>query len=137
LRSKLKKDKFLSSHPSIQSALSNTFASDTAPALGAIASKLESRLLSSKTLSKEVNMVILSLLSVLKPSGDEGEDDDDDDDRFHEPQILVDPPAVAIEASEDNASDSDENSSGSTDSATGSGSSQHGTSALFPRYSVF
>ena len=148
LRSKLKKDKFLSSHPSIQSELSNTFVSDAAPGLGVIASKLESRLLSSKTLSKEVNMVILSLHSALKPSGDEGgeeEEDDDDDEssnRFHESQILADPPAAAIQrgaidASEDSASDPDDDSSGSTDSARGSGSSQHGKSALFPRYSVF
>jgi hypothetical protein len=129
LKSKLKKDKLLSSHPSIQSALSNIFASDVAPAVGVIASKLESRLLSSKTLSKEVNTVILSLYSALKSSRDEGEGDDDESSRFHEPQIL-DPPAaanqrVAIEASEDNSSDSDDNSSGSTDSTRGSGSSQH------------
>ena len=93
-------------------------------------------------------MVILSLHSALKPSGDEGgeeEEDDDDDEssnRFHESQILADPPAAAIqrgaiEASEDSASDSYDDSSGSTDSARGSGSSQHGKSALFPRYSVF
>jgi hypothetical protein len=132
----------LSSHPSIQSALSNIFASDVAPAVGVIASKLESRLLSSKTLSKEVNTVILSLYSALKSSRDEGEGDDDESSRFHEPQIL-DPPAaanqrVAIEASEDNSSDSDDNSSGSTDSTRGSGSSQHGTSPLLSScHSVF
>jgi hypothetical protein len=76
-------------------------------------------------------MVILSLLSALKPSGDKGETDDGEGDdesssRFHEPQIVArGPPAAAnqrgaIETSEDNSSDSGDDQSGSTDSASGS-----------------
>jgi hypothetical protein len=126
----------LSSHPPMQSAVSNTFASDVAPTPGGIAAKLESRLLSSKTLSKEVNIVILSLHSALKLGGDEGGDDSDESGRFNEPQI-VNPFAAAnqrgaIEASEDNYSDSGDDSSGSTDSARGSGSLQHGMPSLLP-----
>jgi len=108
----------LSSCPSIQSAVSKTFASDTAPVPGVITAKLESRLLSSKTLSKEVNTVILSLYTTLKPSGDKGESDDESSSRSHEPQI-VHPPSVtnqqsAAEASEDDFSDSGDDSSGSS-----------------------
>jgi len=133
LKNKLKKDKHLSSHPPIQSAVSKTFASDTAPAPGGIAAKLECRLLSSKTLSKEVNMVILSLYSALKPSGDKGESDDGSSIRPHEP-LIVDSPAAtnqrsAIEASKDDSSNSGDDSSGSTDSASGSSSLQRDTSA--------
>jgi len=123
----------LSSYPSIQSAVSKTFASDTAPVPGVITAKLESRLLSSKTLSKEVNTVILSLYTTLKPSGDKGESDDESSSRSHEPQI-VHPPSVtnqqsAAEASEDDFSDSGDDSSGSTDYASGSSSLRHDTSA--------
>lgn len=117
----------------MQSAVSKTFASDTAPAPGGIAAKLESRLLSSKTLSKEVNMVILSLYSALKPSGDKGESDDGSSRRPHEPPIVDSPAAThqrsAIDASEDDSSDSGDDSSGSTDSANGSSSFQYDTSA--------
>ena len=133
LKNKLKKDKLLSSHPLIQSAVSKTFASDTAPAPVGIAAKLECRLLSSKTLSKEVNMVILSLCSALKPSEDKGESDDGSSIRLHEP-LIVDSPAAtnrwsAIEASKDDSSNSDDDSSGSTDTASSSSSLQHDTSA--------
>ncbi len=133
MKNKLKKDKLLSTYPPIQSAVSKTFASDTAPALGGMAAKLESRLLSSKTLSKEVNMVILSLNSVLKPSGDNGESDGGSSSRPHEPLIVDSPVATnkwsAIEASEDDFSDSGDDSSGSTDSASDGGSLQHDISA--------
>jgi hypothetical protein len=66
-------------------------------------------------------MVILSLYSALKPSGDNGEGDDESSGRSHEPQ-MVGPPAAAnqqgaIEASEDDSSDSGDDSSGSADSA--------------------
>lgn len=126
MKNKLKKDKLLSSYPPIQSAVSKTFASDTAPAPGVIAAKLESRLLSSKTLSKEVNLVILSLYSALKSSGDKGEGDDGSPSRPHEP-LIVDSPATtnqqsAIEASEGDSSDSGDDSSSSS-------SIQHHTSA--------
>ena len=114
----------MSSHPSIQSAVSNTFTSDAAPAPGGITAKLQNRILSSKTLSKEVNIVILSLHSALNPSGDKAEGDDELSSQSHEPQVI-DPPATAnrrgvVEASED--SDSGDESSGSTDSDT---SAQH------------
>lgn len=126
----------MSSHLPMQSAVSNTFASEVGPAPGGIAAKLESRLLSSKTLSKEVNIVILSLHSALKPSGDEEEDDDGSSSRSHELQIVKPPAAAnhrgAIEASEDNSSDSGDDSSGSTDSAKGSDSLQHGMPSLLP-----
>ena len=97
-----------------------------------MAAKLESRLLSSKTLSKEVNMVILSLHSALKPSGDKGESDGGSSSRPDE-SLLVDFSTTnqqsAIEASEDDSSDSGDESSGSTDSASGSSSLQHDTPA--------
>jgi len=118
----------------MQSAVSKTFASDTAPVPGGMASKLESRLLSSKALSKDVNTVISSLCSALKPSGDEGESDDGSSSRSHEP-LIIDSPAATyqrsaiVEASEVDSSDSGDDSSGSADSASGSGSLQHDTSA--------
>ena len=118
MKNKLKKDKFLSSYPPIQSAVSKTFVSDTAPVWGGMAAKLESRLLSSKTLSKEVNMVILSLNSVLKPSGDKEKSDDGSSSRPHEP-LIVDSPAApnkrsALEASEDHFSESGHDSNDSS-----------------------
>ncbi len=123
----------MSSYPSIQSAVSETFAYDTTPAPEGMAAKLESQLLSSKTLSKEVSMVILSLHSALKPSGDKGERDDG---RPHEPQV-VDPSAAAnqrsaIGASEDDSSDSGDDSSGSTDSESAGSFLQQDTSAPPP-----
>ena len=79
-------------------------------------------------------MVILSLYSALKPSGDKGESDDgSSSSRPHEPLIVDSPVATnqrgAIEASEDDSSDSGDDSSGSTDSASGRSSLQHDTSA--------
>jgi len=78
-------------------------------------------------------MVILSLYSALKPSGDKGESDDRSSNRPHEPPIVDSPAATnqrrAIEASEDDSSDSGDDSSGSTDYASGSSSLQYDTSA--------
>ena len=123
----------MSSHPSMQSAVSNIFAFDAAPAPGGTTAKLESRLLSSKTLSKEVNIVILSLHSALKPSEDEAEDDGESFSRSHELQIVDSSAASnqrgALEELEVNPSDSGDDSSGSSDSEMGSGSFQNGTSA--------
>jgi hypothetical protein len=77
-------------------------------------------------------MVILSLHSALKPSGDKGEGDDGSSSRPHEP-LIVDSSATTnqrgVEASEDNSSDSGDDSSGSMDSASGSSSLQHDTPA--------
>jgi hypothetical protein len=71
-------------------------------------------------------MIILSLYSALKPSGDKGESDDDESSRPHEPLIVESLAATnqrsAIEASEDDSSDSGDDSSGSS-------SLQHDTSA--------
>jgi hypothetical protein len=126
LKNKLKKDKRLSSHPPIQSAVSKTFVSDATPAPEGIVAKLESRLLSSKTLSKEVNTVILSLYSTFKPSGDEGESDDESSSRPHEP-LVVDFPAATNQRSTTEASEDDSSDSG--DDSSGSSSLQHDTPA--------
>lgn len=116
----------------MQSAVSNILAFDAAPAPGGITTKLESRLLSSKTLSKEVNIVVLSLHSALEPSE---EDDDELSSRLHEPQMVDSSTTLdqrgAIEVSEVNSSGSGDDSSGRSDSARGSDSFQHGTSSLF------
>ena len=78
-------------------------------------------------------MVILSLNNALKPSEDNGESDDGPSSRPHEP-LVVDFPAAtnqqgAIEASEDDSSNSGDDSSGSTDSARSSNSLQYDTPA--------
>ncbi|KAI0251998.1 Bud-site selection protein [Lactifluus subvellereus] len=99
LKSKLKKDKFLSSEPAVQSAISKVFAPDATPTSEGMAIKLERRLLSSKTLSREVNTVISSLNSPLKLGGDNGVDAGEDSSR---PRRLQKARATP-EASESNA----------------------------------
>jgi BUD22 len=133
LRSKLKKDKRLSSNPSIQSAISKIFASNIARTSEDVAAKLESRLLSSKLLSKEVNLVISSLYSALK----QGEDDDGDDDTSsHSNEAhLVDLAAVVnqpvtSEVSEDNSGDSEDDTSGTSDSVENDEPFQRSTPTL-------
>jgi len=123
LKSKLGKDKHLSRNPSIQAAIAKTFAYDVSRASEGMAAKMESRLLSSKSLSKEVNMAVSSLHSALNPSGDGGGDDDDDEASSDslEPQI-VDPSAVdnqpdVPEASGDDSGDSEDDTSGGSDTA--------------------
>ncbi|KAI9465505.1 hypothetical protein BJY52DRAFT_1244368 [Lactarius psammicola] len=74
LKSKLKKDKFLSNEPSIQTAISKLFPPDVTLTSKGVANKLESRLLSSRTLSEAVNGVISSLCSALKPTEGHGDD---------------------------------------------------------------
>lgn len=74
LKSKLKKDKFLSNEPSVQTAISNLFPPEIILASEGVANKLESRVLSSKTLSGVVNGVVSSLHSALKPMEDHGSD---------------------------------------------------------------
>ncbi|KAI9443204.1 Bud-site selection protein [Lactarius indigo] len=81
LKSKLKKDKFLSNEPSIQTAISNLFPPDVTLTSEGMAMKLESRLLSSKTLSGAVNGVISSLCSALRPTDDRGNDGVDESGR--------------------------------------------------------
>ncbi|KAH9065429.1 Bud-site selection protein [Lactarius vividus] len=76
LKSKLKKDKILSNEPFIQTAISKLFPPDSDVTLTSegMDIKLESRLLSSKTLSGAVNGVIMSLCSALKLTDEDGND---------------------------------------------------------------
>ena len=134
LRSKLRKEKPLSSNPSIQSAVPKIFASDVARTPEGMAANLESRLLSSKSLSKEVNMVVSSLYSALEPSGDEGDSDDDASSRSREAQIVdsstvINRP-VAPEASDDYSDDSEDDTSDSNESAGSDDPFQPSTSTL-------
>jgi len=141
LRSKLKKDKLLSSNPSIQSAVSETFPSVATPLSEGMTAKLESRLLSSKTLSKEVNRVILSLHSALKPSGDEEYGVDEASSSSHDSGIVH--PSITVnqrsspQASENNSGDSDDDASGSSDSTRSDGPSRPSTSTQHPKYVTF
>ena len=133
MQSKLKKDKHLSTNPSIQSAISEIFTSDVTRASEGVAAKLESRLLSSKSLSKKVNLVISSLHSALKPSED-GDGDDDasghsDDAHLDDSSAVVNQP-VASGAFEDNPVDSEDDTSGSSDSTGSDDPCQPSTSTL-------
>lgn len=137
LKSKLEKDKHLSRNPSMQAAISETFANDVSRASEGMAAKVESRLLSSKSLSKEVNLVVSSLHSALNPSGDEGGGDDDDDDASgssHEPRIVgssaVDNQPGVPEASGGDSDDSGSDTSGGSDSAGSDNPVQPRTSTL-------
>ncbi|KAH9080556.1 Bud-site selection protein [Lactarius deliciosus] len=112
LKSKLKKDKFLSNEPSVQTAISKLFPPDSDVTLTSegMAIKLESRLLSSKTLSGAVNGVISSLCSTLKPTDDHGNDVVDESGRPRKLQ-NVDLPVgtksrARLEVSEGNPEDS-------------------------------
>lgn len=133
LKSKLKKDKRLSSDPSIQSAISKVFTSHGTQTFWGATAKLESRLLSSKSLAKEVNLVISSLRSALKPS-EHGDGDDDasshsDEARLDNPSAVVNRP-VTLEASEDNLGDSEDEPSRSSDSTESGDHFQPSTSTL-------
>ncbi|KAH8998593.1 Bud-site selection protein [Lactarius akahatsu] len=112
LKSKLKKDKFLSNEPSVQTAISKLFPPDSDVTLTSegMAIKLESRLLSSKTLSGAVNGVISSLCSALKPTDDHGNNVVDESGRPRKLQ-NVDLPVgtksrARLEVSEGNPEDS-------------------------------
>lgn len=126
MKSKLKKDKLLSTRPFIQSAVSEMFPSDVVRASEGMAAKLESRLLSSKSLSKEVDTVISTLHSALKPSGDKASGGDDDDEGSclsQEPQIVdvsaaANQPAAQRVSEED--SENSEDDTGGSDGSTGS-----------------
>jgi hypothetical protein len=133
LKSKLKKDKRLSSDPYIQPAISKIFTYDVTRTFEGVAAKLESRLLSSRSLAKEVNLVISSLHSALKPIED-GDDDDDasshyDGARLDDPSAVVNQP-VTSEASEDNPGDSEDDASGCSDSTGSNDPFQPSTSTL-------
>ena len=138
LKSKLEKDKLLSRNPSMQAAISETFANDVSRASEGMAAKVESRLLSSKSLSKEVNLVVSSLHSALNPGGDEGGGGDDDDDdasgSSHEPRIVgsfaVDNQPGVPEASGGDSDDSGSDTSGGSDSAGSDNPVQPRTSTL-------
>lgn len=84
-------------------------------------------------MSKEVNFVISSLHSALKPSED-GDGDDDasshsDEARLDGPTAVVNQP-VASEASEDNSVDLGDDTSGSSDSTGSDDPFQPSTSTL-------
>lgn len=94
LKSKLKKDKFLLNEPTIQTATSKLFPLDVTLTSEGMANKLESRLLSSRTLSGAVNVVISSLCSALKQTEDHGNDVVEESGRPRKLQ-NVDSPVVA------------------------------------------
>jgi hypothetical protein len=84
-----------------------------------VAAKLESRVLSSKLLSKEVNLVISSLYSALE-QGEDGDGDDDASSHSNEAHLVdltavVNQP-VTSEVSEDDLGDSEDDTSGTSDS---------------------
>ena len=122
----------------MQAAISKTFACDVARASEAMAAKVESRLLSSKSLSKEISMVISSLHSALNPSGHEGGGGDDDaSSSSHEPQIVdssaVDNQPGVPEASGDDSGDSEDDASGGSDSVGSDDPLQPSTSTLLKK----
>ncbi|KAH9042142.1 Bud-site selection protein [Lactarius pseudohatsudake] len=112
LKSKLKKDKFLANEPSVQTAISKLFPPDSDVTLTSegMAIKLESRLLSSKTLSGAVNGVISSLCSALKPTDDHRNDVVDESGRPRRSQNVNLPvgtkSCTTLEVSEGNPEDS-------------------------------
>ncbi|KAI0304433.1 hypothetical protein B0F90DRAFT_1705693 [Multifurca ochricompacta] len=90
LRNKLKKDKFLSSEPSVQMAISEVLASDTIPASEGILAKLETRLLSSKPLSEGVTTAISSLYVALELKQDNGNGVEEGPSRPHKlPKVNI------------------------------------------------
>ena len=84
----------MSNEPSVQTAISKLFSPDVTPTSEGMANKLESRLLSSRTLSGAVNGVVSSLCSALKPTEEHGSDVAEESGR---PKKLqnVDLPVVA------------------------------------------
>jgi hypothetical protein len=107
LKSKLKKDKFLSNEPSIQTAISKLFPPDLTANSEGVSNKLESRLLSSRTLSGAVNAVISSLCSTLKPTEDHRNDMVEGSSRSQNLQddnhLVASKSRAAVEESEDNS----------------------------------
>ncbi|KAI0061710.1 Bud-site selection protein [Artomyces pyxidatus] len=67
LKNKLKKDKVVSKHPSVLSALSAESSVESSSTPAGHELQVEARLLSSKVLSGEVNGIISSLRSILRP----------------------------------------------------------------------
>ena len=99
-----------------------------------MAAKLESRLLSSKTLSKAANMVISSLHSAFKPDEDEEGGVHKASGRPHETVFsVVAEQRGTPEASEDNSGDLDDDGNGSTDTARNGDPLYPGTSSLYQR----
>ncbi|KAF5389169.1 hypothetical protein D9757_003528 [Collybiopsis confluens] len=78
LRSKLTKDKVLSDHETMQSALSKQLADNLLEPVrgGTAAAKIQSRLLSSKILAQEVAAVVEDLRSVVHPFTTDSQDGD-------------------------------------------------------------
>lgn len=78
LRTKLTKDKILSDHESIQTALSKELTDNLLVRVegGTAAAKIQSRLLSSKILASEVAATVEDLRSVINPNTDYSQDGD-------------------------------------------------------------
>ncbi|KAH9969583.1 BUD22-domain-containing protein [Russula dissimulans] len=120
---------------------SETFLSVATPLSEGMVAKLESRLLSSKTLSKEVNRVILSLHSAFKPNGDEGDDVDEASSSSHDPGIAH--PSTTVkrrsspQVSESNSGDSDDDVNESSDATRSDGPFRPSTSTQHPKSATF
>jgi hypothetical protein len=96
----------LSNEPSIQTAISKLFPPDVALTSECVANKLESRLLSSRTLSGAVNAVISSLRSTLKPTeyhmNDAAEGSSRSQNLQNDNHLVASKSRPAMEGSEDN-----------------------------------
>lgn len=96
----------MSNEPSIQTAISNLFPPDLISTSETVANKLESRLLSSRTLSGAVNAVISSLCSTLKPMEAHRNDTVEGSSRSQNLQndkhLVASKSRVVVEESEDN-----------------------------------
>jgi len=118
LKSKLKKDKFLSKDPSIRAAISKLFPLNVTLTSEGMANKLESRLLSSRTLSGAVNGVISSLCSTLKPTEDHGIDIKSEDNDQPTATRATSPEADTDDEPDDSA-ETEEDTRSEDDSTTG------------------
>ena len=154
LKSKLKKDKFLSNEPSIQTAILKLCLPEvTLPSEG-MTNKLESRLLSSRTLSGTVNGVISSLCSTLQPTATEDHENDlvegsDRSRKLQNDNLVAAKSRTTLEESKDNPeyssvdritsaeSDTDNEHSAEPEGDTSSdGDSTTGGGPLLPRAST-
>ncbi len=97
----------MSNEPSVQTAISKLFPPDVTLTSEGMANKLESRLLSSRTLSGAVNGVISSLCSALKPTEDHGDDGVEESGRPRKLRNVdlpfVDKSRATLEVSEGNS----------------------------------
>lgn len=96
----------MSNEPSIQTAMSKLFPPDIISTSETVANKLESRLLSSRTLSGAVNAVVSSLCSTLKPMEAHRNDTVEGSSRSqilqNDDHLVAFKSRAAVEESEDN-----------------------------------